>query len=148
MGEVVMTAGYAPEHYEIRQKPRVFDFITIEGLERLTGQTPDCFILFMTKELVDNALDKEGVKEIRVKIQKEDNALTLSVSDNGRPTFNRRMLDKVLDFEKAPSSKRGLKTIRRGVLGNALQCCFGISYAMWQDGRPEYTAEVIGEKSF
>jgi ribosomal protein S13/5S rRNA maturation endonuclease (ribonuclease M5) len=148
MGEVVMTAGYAPEHYEIRQKPRVFDFITIEGLERLRGQTPDCFILFMTKELVDNALDKEGVKEIRVKIQKEDNALILSVSDNGRPTFNRRMLDKVLDFEKAPSSKRGLKTIRRGVLGNALQCCFGISYAMWQDGRPEYTAEVIGEKRF
>ncbi len=132
----------------IRLKPRVFDFITVEGLQTLTGLTTDNFIVFMTKELIDNALDKEGVKEIRVKISEEYGVLTLLVSDDGHPTFNRSMLNKVLGFEKAPSSKRGLKTIRRGVLGNALQCCFGISYAMWNEKRPLYTAEVIGEKRF
>ena len=147
-----MTLGSNFEHSglleELRQRPRVLDFMTLEGLERLTGQTPDRFVLFMVKELVDNALDKRAVRNIGVEIRKDGDSLTLSVSDDGRPTLNREMLLKILDFERAPSSKWGFKTIRRGVLGNALQCCLGISYAMWRNGRPEYTAEVLGEGRF
>lgn len=70
----------------------------------------------------------------------------MSVSDDGEPRLARSDLEKILDFTKAPSSKRGLKRATRGILGNALQSCFGVSYATWDSWRrPEFTAEVHGD---
>lgn len=133
---------------EIRQKPRVLDYVSVEGLERLTGCTLEGFVVFMIKELMDNALDKRDVRNIAARICEVDGLLQVSVSDDSQPLFTREMLDKVLDFGKAPSSKRGIKALRRGILGNALQCCFGISHSLWRDEGPEYTAEVWGSKRF
>ena len=133
---------------EIRIRARILDFFSIDGLERLTGCTYDKFVLFMVKELTDNALDKTNIQNIEISIRREEDCLEVSVSDDGNPTFTRESLEKILKFEYAPSSKKGKKRVSRGVLGNALQSCFGISYAMWNEKRPEYTAEVWGTKIF
>jgi len=134
---------------DIRQRPRVLDFVKLDGLKILTGCVPKDFLKFMVKELVDNALDKEGIKTITVEIREENGSLMLTVSDDGKGTFNREVIEKVLDFTRAPSSKHGWKIVSRGRLGNALQCCFGISYALWDDDkRPEYTVEIIGDKRY
>ena len=134
--------------FDIRQKPRVLDFVSIDGLCRLTGCVKEEFLKFIVKELLDNALDKKDTKNIDIIIShNNDDALTVSVIDDGNPKFNQDALTKLLDFEQSPSSKRSIKGVKRGVLGNALQCCLGISHALWEeDKRPEYTAEILGEK--
>lgn len=134
---------------KIRARPRVYDFFTLDGVERMTGCIPNEFLLFMIKELVDNALDKQEIRNVKVEIREDEKLLTLSVSDDGNPTFDLESLAKVLDFEKSPSKKRGLKKVSRGILGNALQSCFGISYSIWPaDNRPEYTAEVWSDQRY
>jgi hypothetical protein len=136
---------------DVRLRARILEFVTLDGLQRLTGQDIHGFPRFMVKELLDNALDKEGVKEIRVSIKEEEGGecLVLSVSDDGKTTFTRSIVEKLVDFKNAPSSKRGLKRISRGMLGNALQSCIGISYALWPDKkRPKYTVEIIGDKRY
>ncbi|MDG7024691.1 MAG: sensor histidine kinase [Nitrososphaerota archaeon] len=132
---------------DVRQHPRVLlDFFTLDGLERLTGMTRSEFVRFVVKELIDNALDKPGTRRIDVDLTSEADTTTVSVSDDGDPRLARSDLEKILDFAKAPSSKRGLKRVTRGILGNALQSCFGISYATWDSWRrPEFTAEVHGD---
>jgi hypothetical protein len=108
----------------------------------LTGCSPNEFIIFIVKECVDNALDKKNVKSIDVQIRTGDN-ITVSITDDGYPPISRETLMKLLDFEKAPSTKRGFKRISRGVQGNAFQCCAGLSYALWNDReRPEHTVEI------
>jgi len=145
-----LTANDDLEH-QIRARPRILDFVSLDGLERLTGCTKSQFVTFIIKEMIDNALDKVDTKTLEVNIQVDQSAgmVLVSIRDDGKPQFTREMLDLVLDFTKAPSSKRGFKAVRRGVLGNALQCCFGISHARArEEGRPEYTAEVWGSKRF
>jgi len=131
---------------EVRQTPRAFDFVTLDGIFRITGCTLKRLVTFMVKELVDNALDKREVQNIFVGVTRLLNMVVVYVADDGAKLFTREMLDKVLDFMSAPSSKRAIKGFKRGVVGNALQCCFGMSYALWDDdARPSYTAEVVGE---
>ena len=132
---------------EVRQHPRVLlDFFTLDGLERLTGMTRSEFVRFIVKELLDNALDKPSTKKTFIDVTSEVDTTIVSVSDDGDPCLTRPDLEKILDFTKAPSSKRGLKRVTRGILGNALQSCFGISYATWDSWRrPEITAEVHGD---
>ena|GEM_PF-774739 len=143
----------ASKSEDIRQIPRILEFVTLDGLQRLIGVTAEKSLLFMVKELVDNALDKVGVEAIIIRIKSSSNSLTLSIIDEGNgegyKTFTRESIEKILDFTKAPSSKRGWKKVSRGVLGNALQCCIGLSYALWDDdNRPMYTAEIIGDKRY
>lgn len=136
----------AEETARIRWKPRVLDFVTLDGLQRFTGCTPERFVKFIVKELIDNALDKRNVRNIDVGIIPESDTLLIYVADDGEPTFTESDLHKILNFSKAPSSKMGIKSIQRGVLGNALQCCFGISYALWDnDKRPKHTALIKGD---
>ncbi|MEM3550321.1 MAG: hypothetical protein QXV01_04440 [Candidatus Bathyarchaeia archaeon] len=131
---------------ELRKTPRVFEFVTLDGILRLTGCKSKKLVTFMVKELIDNALDKKEVQNVFVGVIQSLGTVTVYVADDGIKLFTREMLDKVLDFTSAPSTKRGLKGIKRGVIGNALQCCFGISHALWDDeARPPYTAEVVGE---
>jgi len=134
--------------FEVRQKPRVLDFVSIDGLCRLTGCVKGDFLKFIVKELLDNALDKKDTKNIDIVVSHNNDALTVFVADDGKSkTFTQTDVEKLLDFERAPSSKRAIKGVKRGVLGNALQCCLGISYALWEeDKRPEHTAEILGEK--
>jgi len=117
----------------IRQKPRVLDFVALDGLYRLTGCEKYEFVKFVVKELVDNALDKPDTRNIAVLVNHGSDALTVSVADDGKSkTFTQTDIEKLLDFEKAPSSKRAIKGVKREVLGNALQCCLGISYVLWK----------------
>ncbi len=132
----------------LRTRPRILDFISIGGLERLTGCKPDEFVTFIVKEMVDNALDKTETTCIEVEIQQSNDTLLVSVQDDGLPQFSREMINKVLDFESAPSSKRGIKALTRGILGNALQCCIGISFALWEQNQPENTVEILGSSRF
>ncbi|MGQ9691224.1 MAG: hypothetical protein ACUVQY_08190 [Thermoproteota archaeon] len=132
----------------IRQFPKVFDLIKFDGLQRLTGLVPNDFILFMVKEHVDNALDKKDVSSIEVGlINLDENMVLLYIMDDGNPTIKKEDLKRILDFQNAPSSKRGIKGISRGVLGNALQCCIGMAHAFWgEDRRPKYPILICGEK--
>jgi ribosomal protein S13 len=127
----------------------VLDFYTESGLTRLTGCNPTEFVKFIVKETVDNALDKQDPKRIIVEHSHNSTETSVSVSDDGLPPFSEELLKAMLDFSRAPSTKRGIKKASRGALGNALQCCFGITYASWDKGlRPQYTIELCAEKRY
>jgi hypothetical protein len=115
----------------------------------LTGCGRGDWVRFIVTELVFNALDKKDVNNVTVDVHHEDGQTIVSVKDDGEPQFTKGMLEKVINFYSAPSSKRGLKRITRGIRGNALQSCAGISYTSWDnDGRPKYTFEVRGDAHY
>jgi len=130
----------------VRQTPRVLDFFNIDGLYRLTGCVKEEFVKFAIKELVENSLDKRGVQNVLAGIIARGKMLYVYVADDGEKKLDLETLKKIVNFEAAPSSKRGIKGVKRGIIGNALQCCFGISYALWQDDeRPTATVQIHGE---
>lgn len=136
----------ATELENIRQVPRILEFFTIDGLYRMVGCVKSEFVLFITKELIDNALDKKNVRKILAGIISDGKTLYVYVADDGGKRFNSEAIKKITAFEMAPSSKRGIRGVKRGVLGNALQCCLGISYALWQDyERPQTTVQIVGD---
>lgn len=102
----------------------------MDELNRRTGIETKDALSFALSELLCNALDKHDATEINVDVQAVGDFDVLTVSDNGKRTFNRSKLELIVDFENKASSKRGFMQVSRGILGNALKCLFGYSYAL------------------
>ena len=71
--------------------------------------------------------------EIRLHVSLVEGFVRVIVSDNGSKKLSRSDLDLLLRFGEKPSSKRGLRIVSRGYLGNALQCVFGFTYALAEE---------------
>ena len=111
--------------------PSGLDFVDLDELKKHTGVAdPDEVPKFALSEMLANALDKEDADEIRLHVSLVEGFIRVIVSDNGIKKLSRSDLDLLLRFGEKPSSKRGLRMVSRGYLGNALQCVFGFTYAL------------------
>lgn len=109
------------------------DFVKEEELNKRTGITRSDVLAFTLSETLCNALDKSDTTQIFVDIKREGQFDFISVSDNGSRRIEKADLELILDFENKASSKRGLRQISRGMLGNALKSIFGYSFALSED---------------
>ena len=64
-----------------------------------------------------------------VKVEREDDLIRLSVSDNG-PGMPHEVVRKVLDYNIRVSDKAAYRSPTRGAQGNALKTVIGIPYAL------------------
>src|SRR5829696_2407315 len=116
--------------FEISRAAEYFD---ARQLSALVGVSQDEFAGVCLKELVDNSLDAcetAGVPPVvGVKVEREDDLIRLSVSDNG-PGMPAEVVRKVLDYNIRVSDKAAYRSPPRGAQGNALKTVIGIPYAL------------------
>src|SRR5215217_2766811 len=116
--------------FEISRAAEYFD---ARQLSALVGVSQDEFAGVCLKELVDNSLDAcetAGVSPVvGVKVEREDDLIRLSVSDNG-PGIPAEVVRKVLDYNIRVSDKAAYRSPTRGAQGNALKTVIGIPYAL------------------
>src|ERR671910_308787 len=112
---------------------RAAEFFDARQLSALVGVSQDEFASVCLKELVDNSLDAcetAGVPPVvGVKVEREDDLIRLSVSDNG-PGIPAEVVRKVLDYNVRVSDKAAYRSPTRGAQGNALKTVIGIPYAL------------------
>jgi hypothetical protein len=135
----------------LRQTDRYTEMFELGGQQRYTGLARDQLFEFFSKELIDDALDKTDTIKILVSLSIKKGFIEFSVLDNGKETFTLEDVKKLLDFSKAPSTKRGLKIIIRGILGNALQLMLGRAALEWKHygDSPEYICQISsGDKTY
>jgi DNA topoisomerase VI subunit B len=116
--------------FEISRAAEYFD---ARQLSALVGVSQDEFASVCLKELVDNSLDAcemaGGSPVVGVKVEREDDLIRLSVSDNG-PGIPAEVVRKVLDYNIRVSDKAAYRSPTRGAQGNALKTVIGIPYAL------------------
>jgi DNA topoisomerase VI subunit B len=116
--------------FEISRAAEYFD---ARQLSARVGVPQDEFASVCLKELVDNSLDAcetAGVPPVvGVKVEREDDLIRLSVSDNG-PGIPAEVVRKVLDYNIRVSDKAAYRSPTRGAQGNALKTVIGIPYAL------------------
>jgi DNA topoisomerase VI subunit B len=116
--------------FEISRAAEYFDALQLSAL---VGVSQDEFASVCLKELVDNSLDAcetAGVPPVvGVKVEREDDLIRLSVSDNG-PGIPAEVVRKVLDYNVRVSDKAAYRSPTRGAQGNALKTVIGIPYAL------------------
>jgi DNA topoisomerase VI subunit B len=112
---------------------RAAEYFDARQLSALVGVSQDEFASVCLKELVDNSLDAcetAGVSPVvGVKVEREDDLMRLSVSDNG-PGIPAEVVRKVLDYNVRVSDKAAYRSPTRGAQGNALKTIIGIPYAL------------------
>gem|GEM_PF-1748749 len=119
--------------------PRGLEFVQLDSLRKRTGVSKQKIIQFATMELLFNALDKDDANEIKLQVRqlKGTNITDVTVWDNGKTKLSQENLELILDFENEASSKRGVKRVSRGYLGNALKSILGYSHALAEEAGVE-----------
>jgi hypothetical protein len=131
--------------------PSGLDFVDLDELRKHTGVAdPGDVPKFALSEMLANALDKEDASQIRLHVSLVGGFARIVVSDNGSKMLSRADLELLLRFGEKPSSKRGLRMVTRGYLGNALQCVFGFTYALAEAAnlRPRPVVVMSGPRTF
>lgn len=118
------------------------DFIMLDQLRKRTGIEPSEIVGLAVQELTANALDKDAT-EIDISVQQDEKFISVTVSDNGSANFTKKAIESILDFDNKASSKRGINSIQRGALGNALKSLFGYSYALAREAMVEPFPVII-----
>ena len=94
-------------------------------------------ILIASSEDIANAIAKNAARiKFSVKVSVDSANITryqLSVSDDGSKKFTKEDLLKILDYDHASSSKRGLFTKRPGCKGNASKAKFTLSCVLAEE---------------
>ncbi len=113
-------------------RPREFDYIEKDWLEKLTTGSCHDWDIYIVKELVDNALDADEehgfVPSISVQIVLESDALEIRV-DNLAP-FPQQYIERFFKPDEYVSVKHYFNYPTRGAQGNALKTILGIPYAL------------------
>ncbi len=124
---------------------RAAEYFDARQLSALVGVSQDEFASVCLKELADNSLDAcetAGVAPVvGVKVEREDDLIRLSVSDNG-PGIPAEVVRKILDYNIRVSDKAAYRSPTRGAQGNALKTVIGIPYAV--GGREPLVVEAQG----
>ena len=123
----------------------LMDYITVKGIRQRTGIEKSELIVFMLKELLDNALDfletygsRRNEDEPIVKIDITGSKIIVSNSNFGRQSFNKDRLNSIFTIDTFVSSKRNIYRISRGHLGDALKSVISIPNAIATD------CEIVG----
>jgi hypothetical protein len=133
-----------------RQKGQM-DYINWKDIQRKIGITKATAILFILKQLLDNAVDyiethytrlADGIPLVEVKIIKPHNynylKLVVINANDGTPVFNERKIRLFFDPNSKVSSKRNQFKINKGALGDALKEVLGIPYALARDAQEHF----------
>ena len=128
---------------------RAAEYFDARQLSTLTGVPTSEFASVCLKELVDNSLDAcetAGVAPVvGVKIERVDDFIRLSVSDNG-PGIPHALVRKVLDYNIRVSDKSAYRSPTRGAQGNALKTIIGIPYALGSREPLVVEAQGVGHR--
>jgi hypothetical protein len=120
----------------ILTKSRAMEYLTLDGLTKMTGVQPHVMDLYTLKELIDNALDAAELTalcpDISVAVCCEDRILTLEVEDRGDGS-SPEMVREVTNFERFGGTKYFIKKPTRGAQGNALMTIVGLVAALWRE---------------
>ena len=111
-------------------------------------------VLIASSELIANALAKNpsNIKFSAIEHSDPANEVTryqIIIGDDGAKKFVKEDLLKVLDYDHASSSKRGLFTKRPGCKGNALKATFALVFILAEEAEmqtPEITIKSNGRK--
>ena len=122
---------------------REYDYIRLDGLSRVTGRPPHEWDIYITKELIDNALDADEflwygdhrqfpsvdimMKYISLPPPRNQQ---LFVSVRNRASFPVRQIQDIFLPQWYTSRKAFIKGLTRGSLGNALKTLLGIPYVL------------------
>ena len=125
-----------------------FDFIRLEGLQKLTNVTAHDWDLYILKELVDNALDADesmpgtdAHPSIRVVMEYDRQAYGLRVTVSNKARFPLEHITELFSLDKRVSVKDYYKIPTRGAQGNALKTILGIPYALHYFYLADYNLE-------
>ena len=116
------------------------DYLTAKGIETRTGVELDSLPGFLTKELLDNAVDSVESQhlakpEIIIRISKTDSFVQLNVSNTSNETqvFSKRRLESIFNFDR--TYRRNQYKITRGALGDAFKEIICIPYALARENK-------------
>lgn len=122
------------------ERSQSYDFIRLEGLQKLTNVTAHDWDLYILKELVDNALDADEADgrapHIHVVMSymeekmadRKERAVSIEVSNSAR--FPLERVKDLFALDKRVSNKDYYNIPSRGAQGNALKTILGIPYAL------------------
>ncbi len=122
------------------ERSQSYDFIRLEGLQKLTNVTAHDWDLYILKELVDNALDADEADgrapHIHVVMRymeekmadRKERAVSIEVSNSAR--FPLERVQDLFALDKRVSNKDYYNIPSRGAQGNALKTILGIPYAL------------------
>jgi len=120
----------------ILTKSRSMEYLTIDGLTKMTGVPPDLLDIYTLKELLDNALDAAEMTaafpSIQVVLSCAGDMLNIGVSDQGTG-ISLEMVREVTNFERFGGTKYFVKKPTRGAQGNALMTIVGLVAALWKE---------------
>lgn len=136
---------------EYEEKPiftsenQIMDYVTVKGIKNRTGVEKNHLIIFVLKELIDNALDfmekyasdfnkiNEKPKiSITITEDNDNNLINIKIrnSNPGIDVFSEFQIKNIFDFSRFYSSKRHRHQISRGALGDALKEILCVPYAL------------------
>lgn len=114
----------------------LMDYTTVKGIQQRTGVEKKNLIVFLLKELLDNALDfletrghGRGIEPI-VKVLVTQEKIIVSNSNFALGSFTEDRIKSIFTFDKFYSSKRNIYRVSRGHLGDALKSVICIPYAL------------------
>ena len=114
---------------KILTKNRSMEYVTVDGLTKMTGVQLEKFDLYILKELCDNSLDAceaHGIKpKLEIQVEVKGKFLYLAVTDNG-PGFPEKMIGEITDFSRFAGTK-----YRSEEHTSELQSPIDISYAVF-----------------
>ena len=120
----------------ILTKSRVMEYLTLDGLSKMTGVSPDLLDIYTLKELTDNALDEAELSgtlpETQVTVSRQNDILMIAVADEGAG-ISPEMVREVTNFERFGGTKYFVKKPTRGAQGNALMTIVGLVTALWRE---------------
>ena len=98
----------SPASDRILTKSRTMEYLTLDGLTKMTGVPPQSLDVYTLKELIDNALDAAELTalcpDIEVTLARGEDILTLEVADQGRG-LSAEMVHEVTNFERFGGTK-------------------------------------------
>src|SRR4030095_9550246 len=118
----------------ILTKNRVMEYLTLDGLSKMSGVSPDMLDIYTLKELTDNALDtaelSDALPDLQVTVSRQTDMLSLTVVERGAG-ISPEMVREVTNFERFGGTKYFVKKPTRGAQGNALMTIVGAVAAIW-----------------
>ena len=139
----------------------LMDYISIKGISERIGLAENDLVIFILKELLDNALDfvevygsdgsnrnqdgevTEKVGNIDVKVNITNNKIAISYCNFGVESLSTSRLKSIFYFDRFYSSKKNIYRISRGSIGDALKEVICIPYALAADKGIENWNEPI-----
>jgi hypothetical protein len=119
----------------ILTKSRAMEYLTLDGLTKMTGVPPHLLDIYTVKELSDNALDEAELTalspDVQIRLSCVDHQLVIEVADRGRG-LSPEMIKEITNFQRFGGTKYFVKKPTRGAQGNALMTIVGLVAALWR----------------